>query len=237
MAKQKDLTGYRFGRWRVIKKDSDIIRKDYKEAVWVCQCDCGSMGLVRSRMLLHNTSNSRSCGCARADKQRENPSRLKHGLSHKHPLYKIWKTMRQRCNNPNNKKYHRYGGRGIRVCERWDEFTNFLEDMGSSWKDELTLDRRNNNGNYEPSNCRWALPIVQANNKESVSRHLVVIESQGFSESDWLTWETNDDMVKFIDKFLSSTANKPNYIRLYRWIDESCVVLEFKWESGHEAIS
>lgn len=154
MAKQKDLTGYRFGRWLVIKKDSDIIRKDHREAVWLCQCDCGGMGLVRSRMLLHNTRNSRSCGCARVDKQRENPSRLTHGLSNKHPLYKIWKTMRQRCNNPNNKKYHRYGGRGIRVCDRWDEFPNFLEDMGPSWKDGLTLDRRDNNSNYEPSNCR-----------------------------------------------------------------------------------
>lgn len=230
MTKQKDLTGYRFGRWLVIEKHGDIDRKNYKEAVWLCLCDCGNEGLVRSRMLLRNTCNSRSCGCVRSEKQRDNPSRLTHGLSKKHPLYPTWKTMRQRCNNPNNKKYHRYGGRGIRVCDRWDDFTNFVEDMGPSWGSGLTLDRRDNDGNYEPGNCRWVKPIIQANNRSIGSRYLVIVESQGFDEKDWLTWESNDKLVKFIETLLSTTSVKPDTITLYRWVDESCVVLEFKWE-------
>ena len=85
-----------------------------------------------------------------------------HGLS-KHPLYLTWKGMRNRCNNPRTPRYSDYGGRGIKVCKRWDKFENFLADMGEK-PPGMSLDRKNNNGNYTPRNCRWATPAEQRKN-------------------------------------------------------------------------
>lgn len=81
-------------------------------------------------------------------------------------LYSTWKSMKARCNNPNVWCYHRYGGKGIKVCERWNDFLLFLEDMEESFQEGLTLDRKDSNGNYEPSNCRWADRETQMNNQE-----------------------------------------------------------------------
>ncbi len=82
----------------------------------------------------------------------------------KTPGYTSWKTMRQRCNNPNNTNYHHYGGRGITICDRWDSFANFIEDMGER-PEGLTLERRNTNGNYNPTNCYWATQSQQITNR------------------------------------------------------------------------
>ena len=90
----------------------------------------------------------------------------KHGETHRTPEYKSWITMRQRCLNPNKDCYHYYGGRGITVCHRWrNSFENFLEDMDPRPSPELTLERNNNDGNYEPDNCKWATRKEQSQNR------------------------------------------------------------------------
>jgi len=236
MSKKKDLTGFHFGKWTVIKQVGEIPRKNYAESVWLCRCDCGVEKPVRARLLLHKTSNSRSCGCARAETQRIKPSRLKHGLSKKHPLYKVWKTMRQRCSNPNNKKYHRYGARGIRVCERWDDFENFVEDMGPSYVPGLTIDRRDNDLGYSPDNCRWVSHLIQANNTSKQQRHLVILPSHGFTEADWAAGKENPVTWATVEKLLANTVDVPDDVKLYRWVDEDNVVLEFTWRE-HERVS
>lgn len=109
-----------------------------------------------------------------------------HGLAtrkNRHPLLKRWMQMRQRCENKNDRSYHNYGARGIKVCERWQSFKNFVDDVFPSFVPGLTLDRINNDGNYEPSNCRWASCKQQSQN----SRHLRLLEFHGIiqSQRDW----------------------------------------------------
>lgn len=107
-------------------------------------------------------------GCSRPDLSIRN---TKHGLTKLHPrAYRSWRDMRGRCNNKNNDDYKDYGGRGITVCARWDDFAAFMEDMGDRPRG-TSIERRNNNGNYEPTNCMWADPTTQASNKRS-NRHI-----------------------------------------------------------------
>jgi hypothetical protein len=127
---------------------------------WLCVCDCGNLRMV-APIQLENGS-TRSCGCWRVELFR--PIVTKHGLR-KSSTYKIWQGMRQRCFNSKDKDYPRYGGRGITVCDRWNKsFERFKEDMGLR-PPNLSIDRINNDGNYEPGNCRWATVSEQALNR------------------------------------------------------------------------
>lgn len=109
-------------------------------------------------------------------------SNFKHGGKNTR-LYSIWKTMRNRCRNPNNYKYHRYGGRGISVCEEWDDFETFREwALLNGYSDDLTIDRIDNDGDYTPSNCRWATPVMQSNNR-SLRSDSVLIEWNGITHT------------------------------------------------------
>ena len=151
-----DLTGQRFGQLVVLK---DIGRKRGL-VFWLCQCDCGKQTKVISNNL--RTGNTKSCH------DRGRPPII-HGhcrrpSNHGSPTYMIWCTLRQRCQNPNNPNYRNYGGRGIKVCKRWNKFENFLADMGERPKGR-SIDRINNDGDYKPSNCRWATWSQQMKNR------------------------------------------------------------------------
>lgn len=162
------LAGQRFGRLTVLQ-ESEVRRHGY--IFWRCLCDCGSGCLVASNKL--RTGHTRSCGCLQREHARNRVAILssrntRHGHCVGKPsrAYRAWGDMLSRCNDPNNRRYPDYGGRGICVCERWRKFENFLADMGDPPLGQ-SLDRRNNDGNYEPGNCRWATRSQQQRNKRA----------------------------------------------------------------------
>lgn len=170
----KDMTGERFGRWVVLYYAYSKNRKTY----WHCRCDCGTERDIRLDTV-KNRENA-SCGCYHSEVMRSlDHSKMKHG-SHGFGgtrLNIIWQKLRQRCLNKNHTAYHNYGGRGIKICDEWlsleTGFLSFREwALSHGYRDDLTLDRINNDGNYEPSNCRWATKIEQANNTRK--NHIVV---------------------------------------------------------------
>lgn len=154
------LTGQRFGRLTVI---GGYERNSRGRVVWRCRCDCGGTKVTRPHSLLHGIT--ASCGCLH--KERCSQAATIHGhTSHAQwsGTYISWAQMIQRCTYPKHNRFHRYGGRGISVCQRWRKFENFLADMGER-PPGLSIDRRNNDGNYEPSNCKWSTRKEQAANR------------------------------------------------------------------------
>lgn len=157
MSARVDLTGQKFGRLTVI----DFSHRRINQSMWNCICECGNKVVVGGYDI--RSGNTSSCGCLWYDNMIK--VNTTHGLAGRR-IYVIWQHMIRRCTNPKDKRYSDYGGRGIKVCERWFKFENFYEDMKVGYDDKLTLDRfPNKNGDYEPNNCRWATYTQQNRNR------------------------------------------------------------------------
>lgn len=163
MRKTNVIPGQTFNRWTILsQEESERDSKGIPYKRFKVKCFCGEERILRIGHII--SGKSKSCGCLRAETTTNRNT--KHGLRWTR-LYNIWLGMKQRCNNPKHPRYADYGGRGIKVCTRWNNnFENFYNDMRQNYLDELSIDRINNDGNYEPSNCRWATALEQRLNQK-----------------------------------------------------------------------
>lgn len=168
-----DLTGKRFGRLVVKSR----IFTASKQPKWLCECDCGTQREVFGNSLRSGATTS--CVCFRIEQVTQ------HGLSHKAPEYAVWNSMIHRCTNPKMDSYPDYGGRGIKVCERWrNSFEAFLADMGPRPSKKHSIERKDANGDYEPNNCVWATAIEQGRNKRN--NHFLIVRGEKLTFSECL---------------------------------------------------
>lgn len=178
--KHADLIGQKFGRLTVVDHgDYYISPKGAKVKQWKCKCECGNETLA-STIQLRNGS-KKSCGCYMREKAAQ--AKHTHGMFGER-LYNIHASMVQRCTNPNNQDFHNYGGRGITICKEWLVFENFRDwALANGYASNLTLDRENVNGNYDPTNCRWITSKKQNNNRRN--NRLLTYNGETHTMAEW----------------------------------------------------
>lgn len=186
MKSEYEITGKKFERLTVIKR---VENSKSGQTRWLCRCDCGNETIVWGGHL--RSGHTKSCGCLNKETCAKIPHKAKHGL-HGIRLYKIWNGMKNRT-SPNQKaSFKHYSGRGITICEEWKEFLPFYNwAINNGYKDNLTIDRIDVNGNYEPNNCRWITLKEQQNNK----RNNVFVEHNGERHT-LAEWEEKLNMNK-----------------------------------------
>lgn len=172
---KRDIAGQKFNRLSVL---SEAGRSKDRKVLWLCRCDCGTELIVSGKRL--RNGESKSCGCLKSEMTTARNTLHGHAGT---PLYKVWQGMVKRCTNPNDRNFHKYGGRGIRVCDRWESFESFYADMSDGYAAGLTLDRINVNGHYEPGNCRWATQTEQQRNR--TNNKLVTYEGSTKVLAEW----------------------------------------------------
>lgn len=199
-----DLSGKKFDKWTVIRADKKV-NQMWK---WLCMCSCGKIVSVYGTNLRRGLSTG--CGHGRI------PVNKTHGLTRTRP-YRCYRNMLNRCNNPNVPEYKYYGARGIKVCESWNTFEEFWKDMQSGYKEILTLDRIDVNGNYCKNNCRWVTQLEQVNNV----RNNKILELNG----------VRDTLPNWARKLKMNRATLSSRIYLYGWGDKKSLttpVLHYK---------
>jgi len=157
----KNLIGESFHYWSVIGYDDS--KSINRHSYWFCECKCGEVRSVRADQL--RSLKSKSCGCHKKEAVKKRA--FKHGMCET-KIHKRWTAMRQRCSNPKSSRYENYGAKGIKVCKEWDDFNNFYNwAVENGYSEDLIIDRIDNNGNYEPSNCRFISNKAQQLNKST----------------------------------------------------------------------
>ncbi len=200
------LVGQKFGYLTVVSKAEGT---KHGGTLWNCRCICGGRAIY-GRWALKG-GEAKTCGCSLRGELKLQKTHGKCGT----PEYSVWCDMKQRCNNPNNAWYHRYGGRGISVCKPWnDSFENFFADIGERPNGKLSIDRINNNGDYEPGNCKWSTAKEQTLNREPLTH------------CKYLTVGPISDTISHWAKFIGCSA-----FALYRrlkvhpaWTDEEIIM-------------
>lgn len=170
-----NLTGLKFNRLTVLKYSHTAKKKIY----WECKCSCGNVVIVQTSGL--KNGHTKSCGCLRKEISRKTMAGINknNAKGHNTRTYTTWYSMVSRCNNPKHGSYKKYGAKGIRVCERWLNFKDFLLDMGER-PEGSSIDRIDNSKGYEPSNCRWTTPSIQ-----SINRNVMACSKSGYSGVVW----------------------------------------------------
>lgn len=180
MSVDKYKVGNKYNMLTIIKKMPPYVQKNgRKRGVVKVQCDCGNIKNVITSTLTAKKNGTMSCGCYHSSVVSNGRYAAKHNKIN-HPLYVVWRKMKERCYNKNSPSYKDYGGRGVKMCKSWfNDFERFYNDMIDGYKFGLQIDRVDNNGCYEPNNCRWATATVNGNNK----RNNIIINYNGIEDT------------------------------------------------------
>lgn len=207
VGRPKDITGQRFGKLVAIKLDHIDIKPKSTVHYWLCQCDCGNTKIIRKVDMLRGKI--KSCGCITIENAKK---RAKHNYFNTKP-YHVWHDIKQRCLNPNNKAYKNYGGRGITICEEWKNPETFCKwSYANGYKEGLSIDRIDVNGNYEPSNCRWVDIKTQQRNKRT--NNLLTINNITHCVTDWAEilgislWQVKNKPIEYLKEILERSKNE-----------------------------